>query len=141
ELGQRVEIDAGMHAALLVVDGHARANRCGRLMPDLRQDLNAKGTVAVEGDEVLRTHVAGRLRQHGDEGSALPRAPDLPAIGMVIGMVNIQAIARGRLTLAARGRGVIVPTDDVGPLHRLVATEEQAALRPHRERTLRLTRL
>src|SRR4029079_8051251 len=36
ELGEGIEIDASVHAALFVVDRHACADRCGGVMPNLR---------------------------------------------------------------------------------------------------------
>src|SRR4051812_10507871 len=120
-----------MDAALFVVDRHTRADGRCWLMPDLGQDLDAKGPVAVERDKILRPHIVRRLCQHGDEGNALSRIPDLAAIGMVVGLMDVETVARSRLAIAPRNGRVIVPADDVSALYGLVAPKQQSAFRPH----------
>ena len=56
--------------------------------------LRMPGTGAATG-----MHSMGAA-QHGHEGDALARAPDLPAVRMVVGLVDVHAVARRRLAFA-----------------------------------------
>src|SRR5260221_3515174 len=113
ELADEIDGDAGMDAALLVVETRPLADRKHRLMPDAGVDMNAERAVAMEGDEILRRHVVARPGEESDVGRAVARKENLAAIGVVIRLVGEQPRGVARHTRFGGGRGVGEPPGDV----------------------------
>src|SRR5437764_3673375 len=67
ELADEIDRDAGMHAALPVVEAGALADREHRLVPDPGIELDAGRAVSVEGDGMGGCGVAPRSGEAGAE--------------------------------------------------------------------------
>lgn len=57
ELGDKVDGDTCMHSPLLVEKCDVVLEREDGLVPDSRVEIDAEGSIAVEGDEVIRRDV------------------------------------------------------------------------------------
>src|SRR5260221_11168945 len=76
ELADEIDGDAGMDAALLVVEARPLADREHRLVPGAGIDVDAERAIAAKGDEIVRRHVVARPGEEGAEGRAVARKQD-----------------------------------------------------------------